>query len=138
MKRRLLLIGAAVAVQGLLIGALPARAHHSIASVYDYGRDVKLEGTVKEFHFVFPHPFLTIEVKQGNQTVSWLLEMDNRGEMERAGITIDSLKAGDRVVVTGNPERKGAPSVYIKRIDRPADGFGWEQVNGRPQVHGKR
>jgi hypothetical protein len=123
---------------GMAVGVLPASAHHSIASVYDYSREIRVEGVITEFHFVFPHPFATIEVKQGDESTPWLLEMDNRSELARAGITSQSLKVGDHIVVTGNPDRKGRQSLYIQRLDRPVDGFGWQQVNSRPLVHGKR
>jgi hypothetical protein len=134
MQRWILLL-----VAGVTMCASPAKAHHAIASVYDSSREIRVEGKVLEFHFVFPHPFVTIDVKRGDgTTMPWLLEMDNRSELARAGITSESLKPGDHIVVTGSPDRKGRQSLYIHRLDRPSDGFGWQQVNNRPRLHRAR
>jgi hypothetical protein len=122
----------------IVMAVLPASAHHSIASVYDSSRQVRIEGVVTEFHFVSPHPFVTLAVKEGEGTTPWLLEMDNRSELARIGITADSLKPGDRIVATGSPDRKGGQTLYIQKLDRPADGFGWQQVGNSPRLLGKR
>ena len=53
-------------------------------------------------------------------------EWANPGRLSQQGITRDTLKPGDRVILTGSPARD--PNVYrlhLKRIDRPADGWKW-------------
>jgi hypothetical protein len=132
MKRWTVLVAVAMA-----IWVLPTRAHHSIASVYDSSRQVNIEGIVTEFHFVYPHPFVTIDAKRGG-TGTWILEMDNRSELARIGITGESLKPGDRIVVTGSPDRGGRQSLYIRKLERPADGFGYEQVGNSPRIRRRR
>ena len=38
----------------------------------------------------------------------------------------DTLKPGDRVIVTGSPGRNAAErKIHLKRIERPADGWSW-------------
>src|SRR5262249_23261287 len=76
-------------------------AHHSIAGVYDSSRQVTIEGVVKEFRFVNPHPFVLVDVKQNGGRQVWKLEMDNRSELVDAGMTDQTLMRGDRIVVTG-------------------------------------
>ena len=52
----------------LMIVASPGgalRGHHSLAGVYDSANRVSIEGLVSEFHFVNPHPFVTVTVKAG-------------------------------------------------------------------------
>jgi hypothetical protein len=116
--------------------ALVFVAHHSIAGVYDSGRTVSLDGVVSEFHFVNPHPYLIIDVKKGDATESWKLEMDNRNELVDVGMTDKTLKNGDRVVVSGSPIRPPqSRAMYIRKLDRPADGFRYEQVGSSPRVH---
>ena len=111
-------------------------AHHSIAGVYDGGRTVSLEGVVSEFHFVNPHPYLIIDVKKGDQTESWKLEMDNRNELVDVGMTDKTLRKGDRVNVSGSPIRPPqSRAMYIRKLDRPEDGFRYEQVGSSPRVH---
>ena len=54
-----------------------------------------MQGVVTEFRFVNPHPFLIIDV----QHEPWKLEMDNLSELVDVGMTKETFKAGDRVVV---------------------------------------
>ena len=121
-----------------LLAATPG-AHHAIAAIYDSSRQVTLEGVVAEFQFVSPHPFVVIEVAdRGGRTETWRLEMDNRGELSAVGMRADTLKKGDRVVVRGGAARDRARALYIRRLERPADGFWYEQVGSSPKVGGLR
>lgn len=121
----------------LVIGgwSVSAHAHHSIAGVYDSGRQVQLEGVVAVFHFVNPHPFVEIDVPDGQgKAQRWRLEMDNRFELTAVGMTAGTLSAGDRVTVTGSAARDGSRAAYVRQLQRPADGFLYEQVGSRPRV----
>ena len=125
--------GLAVAV--LLAAGSPAAAHHSIAGVYDRTQPVKLEGTITEFHLVNPHAYLTIAADTGSgRAETWKLEMDNRYELVDVGVKPETLKPGDRVVVSGSRARDGSHSLYLLRLDRPADGFWYEQVGSSPKI----
>jgi hypothetical protein len=105
-----------------------AGAHHSISAVYDSARQQRIEGVVAEFQFVNPHPFLIVTVTPtGAPPESWRLEMDNRFELSGIGMTADTLKPGDRVVVTGSEGRTDPRALYVRQLDRPADGFRYEQ-----------
>ena len=53
---------------GIATSVMPAQAHHSIAGVYDSTRQVTVEGIVTEFHFVNPHPFVTVDVNDPRAT----------------------------------------------------------------------
>jgi hypothetical protein len=131
MKQWILLVAA-----GIALSVMPTQAHHSIASAYDSSQQLTLEGVVTEFHFIFPHPFVTIDVSQGS--TPWMLEMDNRSELARAGMTSQTLKPGDRIVVTGSPARGGRQSLYIRTLERPADGFRYEQIGRSPRIRTAR
>ena len=93
-------------------------------------------GTYKgQVQFVNPHPFLILDVKDNSGAVQqWRLEMDNRSELTEAGITKDTLKFGDRIVVSGNPGRSQPRMMYIQKLERPADGFAYEQVGNSPRI----
>jgi hypothetical protein len=133
MKRWILWLAA-----GVTLSAAAAQAHHSIAGAYDTNRQVTVEGVVMEFHFVNPHPFVTMEVRpDGAGAQQWKLEMDNRSELSEVGMTKDTLKAGDRIVVSGNPAPAQKQSLYIRKLDRPADGFRYEQVGTSPRINFK-
>lgn len=110
------------------------RAHHSIAGVYDSNQRVTVDGVVAEFAFVNPHPFVVVDVVDGGRSQSWRLELDNRFELVGIGMSADTLKPGDRIVVTGSRARNGTRGLYVRQLDRPADGFRYEQVGASPRI----
>lgn len=124
---------------GIAVSVMAAYAHHSISGVYDSSRQVTIEGIVTQFQFINPHPFVTMDVKHGSGIAQqWRLEMDNRSELAQVGMTSETLKQGDRIVVTGSPARAQSQSLYIRRLDRPADGFRYEQVGSSPRIRAPR
>ena len=121
---------------GIAITVVSIPAHHSLSGIYDSSRQVTIEGTVAQFHFVNPHPFVLVNVNNDRgRPQQWRLEMDNRSELADVGMTADTLKSGDRVVVSGSPARSQPQSLYIRRLDRPSDGFRYEQIGSSPRIH---
>jgi hypothetical protein len=125
-------------VSVLALVSLAADGHHSISAVYDSMRPQRIEGVVAEFQFVNPHPFVIVTVGGEGGSESWRLEMDNRFELAGIGMTSETLKPGDRVVVTGSLGRTEPRTLYIRQLDRVADGFRYEQVGSRPRVSTER
>jgi hypothetical protein len=120
---------------GLALSGTAAEAHHSIAGMYDGGRQVRVEGVVSSFEFVNPHPFVTLEVAaEGGAVRSWRLEMDNRREMTSIGMDAGTLRRGDRLMVSGSPARREADRLYIQTLERPSDGYSYHQVGSRPRL----
>lgn len=123
------------AILSLATPVLAARAHHSIAGVYDSSQRIEVAGVVTEFRFVRPHAFLIIDANPGTaEPELWQLEMDNHFELIRVGMTTDTFRPGDRVVVVGSPGRVEARRIYIRRLDRLDDGFRYEQVGRSPRI----
>ena len=123
------------AVGAIAFLTFAADAHHSISAVYDGARQQQIQGVVAEFQFVNPHPFLLLAVTDGaGKTQQWRLEMDNRNELVEVGVTRDTLKPGDRVAASGNPARTQPQSLYLRRLDRPSDGFWYEQLGMSPSI----
>jgi uncharacterized protein DUF6152 len=130
MKQWTIAVFAAVVASGVA-----AAAHHSISSVYDSHRRLTIDGVVVQFQLINPHPFLTVDVADGNGgTERWRLEMDNRSELVDIGVTARTLLPGDRVTVAGNPGRTQPHTLYMLRLDRAADGFWYEQVGNSPKI----
>lgn len=121
---------------GTAFTATVVHAHHSIAGIYDGSRQVAIDAVVSEFHFVNPHPYVIVDVKTASGAAqAWKLEMDNRSELVEVGMTDQTLKKGDRVLVSGSPIRPPqSQSMYIRKLERPADGFKYEQVGSSPRV----
>ena len=122
----------AAAVVAASIAAV--KAHHSIARIYDSSRRVTVAGVVEEFQLVNPHPLLLMTVERGGQVERWRLEMDNRRELVEIGVTANTFRPGDRLVVSGSAGRTQPQNLYVLRLDRPADGFWYEQVGQTPRI----
>jgi Family of unknown function (DUF6152) len=116
------------------VGGATSGAHHSIASVYDSSRQATIAGTVIRIQFINPHPFVTIKVDAGGKADEWTLEMDNRSELASIGMTADTLRPGDHIVVRGSLARTQPNSLYIRRLERPLDGFLYEQIGSNPRI----
>jgi hypothetical protein len=125
-------LAASAVILSLAIATLGA--HHAIGAIYDASRPVTLEGSVSGVRFAPPHPFVEIDVERGGKPQRWRLELDNHFELVGVGMTADTLKAGDKVTVTGSSARNGDRSVYVRSLERPADGFVYEQVGSSPRV----
>jgi hypothetical protein len=118
----------------MILGGVIAQGHHSIAAAYDRDRPVKLDGILVQFAMVQPHPFVVVEIKDGRDTARWRGELDNRWELVAIGMTEETLKPGDRLVLSGSVGRNQPRSLYVMRLDRPADGFWYEQVGMSPRI----
>lgn len=122
------------AVAAISVLAAAADAHHSIAGMYDQSRRVTLDGVISQYQFVNPHPFVMVDVLSSGTTQSWKAELDNRWELMEVGMSATTFKAGDRVMISGSPGRDRAPLLYVWRLERPADGFLYEQIGTSPRV----
>ena len=123
-----------IAFAALSVLAVTADAHHSIAGMYDQSRRVTLDGVIAQYQFVNPHPFIMVDVTMNGMTQSWKAELDNRWELQNIGMTPTTFNAGDRIVVSGSPGRDRTPLLYVWRLERPADGFLYEQIGTSPRV----
>jgi len=112
-------------------GSLPLVAHHSFAATYREGQTVMIEGKLVQFQFRNPHSFVHVEAPDEKGMIQrWAVEWGGAGQLGGQGVTRESLKAGDVVVITGNPGRNPADHrIRMLSLRRPADGFGW---GGKP------
>jgi hypothetical protein len=120
---------------GVLVLGATIDAHHAISAIYDNSKPMTVRGTVTEFQFINPHPFVMMEVvDERGRAQTWQLEMDNRFELVAIGMTADSIKRGDHVVVTGGPARSRSNGLYVLRLDRESDGLRYEQIGASPRI----
>jgi hypothetical protein len=123
------LVRALALLPAIALGGGVADSHHSIASVYDQSKPLTLRGVVVRFEFINPHPFITLEVKDERGAAEvWKLEMDNMWELAEIGFSDGTLKPGDVIVVSGSIARREQRSLYIRRLERPADGFRYDHT----------
>ena len=122
----------AIALVGLAIlltfGGAQAFAHHAATATYIHGKSVTIEGTLKEFAWRNPHSFLKVEVTddKGEATL-WSIEGAAPNVLSQGGMSSNSLRPGDHVIVTGAPGRvEEDHRMLLEKIERPSDGFKWE------------
>jgi uncharacterized protein DUF6152 len=117
----------------LMLSSAAAYAHHSFAATYDQSKTVTIEGKVAQFLIRSPHSFLHVLAKDENgQMQRWAIEWQGAAQLVDAGITKDTLKAGDPVIVTGNPGRAAEDHrIRMVTIKRTTDGFGWGNRQGQ-------
>jgi hypothetical protein len=113
------LLGCAAALT--LLVSIQLSAHHG-AAIYDQTKSVTVTGTVTQFRFVNPHVLIFANVTgPDGKTVEWSGELTSptrlaRGEEGEVKWTRDIIKAGDRITLTGNPARNGAPALVLHRV----------------------
>lgn len=121
MRKFLLAVTAALAIVST------ASAHHSFGATYETGKSIKLEGTIVQFVYRNPHSFVHIEAPDESGTMQrWAVEWGGTSQLAQAGVKRDSLKIGDKVVISGRPSRvPGEYRALMVNLTRPADGFSW-------------
>ena len=126
--RKLLLF----ALAGILLTGVAAYAHHSYAATYDTGKEVKLNGKLIQFVFRNPHSYVTISAPDAKGAVQrWSVEWAGTAQLSNRGITQESLKVGDAIVIVGRPSRvPGELRVLMVNLTRPSDGFSWGTRSG--------
>jgi hypothetical protein len=110
-----------------LASATAAYAHHSYAATYDVTREITLEGKLVQFVYRNPHSFVHVEAADDKgMPQRWAVEWSGGGQLANQGVTKDSLKVGDVVVITARPSRvPGEFRALMLRLKRPSDGFTW-------------
>jgi hypothetical protein len=123
-------LGVALSTLGtvsLLLLTVQASAHHSYAATYDVSQTVRLEGQLVRFEFRSPHSYLHMMVEDDSgETQRWAVEWAAPAALVRQGVSRDTLRTGDALVVTARPSRaQGEFRSLMLTLERPADGLTW-------------
>lgn len=111
--KRLVLLATAV----LLLGALPALAHHSFKAQYDETKPITIEGTITKVTWNNPHVLMYLDVKDdGGKVAKWKLELASPNGLLSQGWKVDSLKPGDQVSASGFRARDGSNLANIRKV----------------------
>jgi hypothetical protein len=116
-----------VFVVGVGLSAVPALAHHSFAATYFDDKTQTIEGNLVQFVFRNPHSFVHLEAPDEKGEVQrWAIEWASGQALNQQGLTRETLKIGDHVVVTGAPGRNAEDHrMRMRSITRPKDGWKW-------------
>lgn len=120
-------IGRCLGLILLLAVSAQAFAHHSFAATYLEDQSVTIEGQLVQFLLRSPHSFVHVMVKeQDGSMVRYVVEWGSPTQLGGQGVTRETLKPGDYVIISGNPGRTLADHrVRLLRFSRPKDGWSW-------------
>ena len=92
-----------------LLFSTPAYVHHS-GAMFDGSKDVKISGTVMEFHWTNPHSSFKLSVPDGHGNHAiWSVEMGGPNNLIHEGWKRTTIKPGDKVTATVHPLKDGTP-----------------------------
>lgn len=111
----------------LVAANVSVNAHHSFAAFYDEDQSVSIQGTIVELAYRNPHAWVQFDARDNDGRIQRIgAEWANPGRLARQGILQDTLKPGDRVIVTGSPSRNPSElKMHLKGIVRVSDGWKW-------------
>jgi hypothetical protein len=105
-------------VVGMSVLSPAVYAHHSMA-MFDAAKTVTIEGSVKTFRWVSPHPLMELTVPYKAGPIDWTIEVSSLSTLLRAGWTPTTVKFGDRVKVICHPLRNGDAGCNFQSLTFP-------------------
>ena len=103
--------------------AAPVIAHHASGPFYDATKKVEVKGTVTKLVVRNPHSFLYLDVDENGQKVEWQVEMGTGAQLARNNLTVETLKPGTEIRVSGQPSRaEGSHGMCCIQTLMKADG----------------
>jgi hypothetical protein len=117
---RFVLLGAVALAAAL---AAPALAHHASGPFYDATKKVEVKGTVTKLVVRNPHSFLYLDVEENGKKVEWQVEMGTGAQLAKNNLTMETLKPGTEIRVSGQPSRaEGSHGMCCIQTLMKADG----------------
>ena len=98
-----------------------AFAHHSAAGLFSPDVEKTISGTIKEWHFVNPHPAIIMDVKTSTGAVEeWRVEFAAPRQLTTSvGWTRSTMKPGDEVKIVGYPYFGGKKTMFAVKVTLP-------------------
>src|SRR6516162_6408135 len=112
----------ALFIAALLVSGARLYAHHSFAATYHEDQTVRIEGTLVQFQFRNPHSFVQVDAPDPQGVMQrWGVEWGGAGQLGGQNINRYTLKAGDHVIIMGNPGRNpDEHRIRMTALKRPA------------------
>jgi hypothetical protein len=114
----------AVVLAGLAVlwSPSPMRAHHAFAAEFDANKPVTFkDATVTKVELINPHSWIHVDVKQADGTVvNWAIEAGSPNILLRRGITKDTVKRGDKIVIEGYQSKDGSHRANGRDLTLPS------------------
>jgi hypothetical protein len=122
-RRKFAVLSLGTAVVLFAVAAVPARAHHSFAAVFDANQPVTVRGVITQVRLENPHSWFFLDVKDANGKVEkWSFEGSTPTSLIRSGVKPGTIKTGDEVTVKGYHARDASQNVGAAREIVMSDG----------------
>jgi hypothetical protein len=105
-------------VIAVLLAAAAVSAHHSFEAEFDRAQQVSLMGVVTKVEWTNPHVWFWVNVKDDatGKLVNWGCEMGSPNALQRSGWTIQTLKEGMVVSLSGSRAKDGSNKVNTASV----------------------
>lgn len=111
------LVKTLIVVFGLIVGSVPALAHHSRTATFDPESKVTLSGVVTSLEWRNPHIWVFFDVEgDGGEIMRWACEGAAPNALFRRGWRPDSLRPGDEITVEGEIARNGSANCNMRSV----------------------
>ena len=100
-----------------------AIAHHSFSAEFDVSRPVEFTGTVVEIEWTNPHAWIHLDVANADgSSERWAVEMLGVNTLARSGMSPRTVRAGDRLTISGFGARNGTNTANASSVLRADTG----------------
>lgn len=120
----------------MVLGGMPALAHHSFAAEYSVDQPVTLKGTLTKVEWINPHGWIYIDVKNDDGKVTnWAVEFGSPNALLRRGLRKTDFPTGVELVVKGYRAKSGSPTINGTSVKFP-DGRNLFTGSSNPEAPG--
>jgi hypothetical protein len=85
--------------------------------MFDMSKQVSVQGTVEKWVWANPHSWVYVRVEKSDGTQEiWGCEAGSTGMLARAGWNAADMKPGDKVTISGSPERTGNHIMLMNQV----------------------